>query len=437
MGVTMIFKKIYSKIIFILLSASIVGCTSFDSDLDLTGESNDLSQMFQSMGNATPEAQKIVNAYVHLLKNGSCPKYNNRYWFCGFTQDEHQRYLKAFPEIIGDLDTYGYSIYYLCVEAVKIGIQNLDVQGCSPESLDIPVDIPDKSPPVDPGSPVEKVKLGILGDSDSDEYQADDARGGTYREYTLNWAEQHVLAGLVDLGPWGCWGRPRRSGYERNWARTGATSASMISERQHEGLAAQVAAGEVTHVIIKIGANDLKFGNGTYQEIYNGSLSEAQLQRKIQIIINSMTVAVDTLLAAGNPEILIVDFSEKVLSAKKLQEFPNASGRQRVGNTVAAVNAGYRQISSQPHVYLWRHNYLLQELIPYIDATGKLLIEGEAIDMLKNGNDPHFLALRDTHLGTVGGGLIGNSFFDLFRRAGVLEMDSLSNQMILEFAGIR
>lgn len=98
--------------------------------------------------------------------------------------------------------------------------------------------------------------IGVLGDSNSDEYRADDNRGGTYAATTLNWMEQLVLSRGLNFGPWGRWGGPRRSGYKYNWARSGATVRSMISFGQHTGLARQVANGEVSHVFMWIGSND-------------------------------------------------------------------------------------------------------------------------------------------------------------------------------------
>ena len=64
--------------------------------------------------------------------------------------------------------------------------------------------------------------FGILGDSVSDEYRADDNRGGAYGPTTLNWMELLVRYRGLDSGPWGTRSAPRRTGYEYNWARSGA-----------------------------------------------------------------------------------------------------------------------------------------------------------------------------------------------------------------------
>src|SRR5215208_170589 len=45
------------------------------------------------------------------------------------------------------------------------------------------------------------VGIGILGDSNSDEYQADDGRGGKYNATTLNWVELLVRDRGLNFGP--------------------------------------------------------------------------------------------------------------------------------------------------------------------------------------------------------------------------------------------
>jgi hypothetical protein len=117
--------------------------------------------------------------------------------------------------------------------------------------------------------------VGILGDSNNDEYRADDNRGGNYSATTLNWVEILVKNRNVNVGEWGTWGEPRRSGYKYNWSRSAARVHDMITAGQHTGLANQVQNGEVKHVVISVGVNDFHVWNGTYAEVYNGTLSDA------------------------------------------------------------------------------------------------------------------------------------------------------------------
>ena len=100
--------------------------------------------------------------------------------------------------------------------------------------------------------------LGVMGDSLTDEYAEE-----TY-DYARNWLEQLTLFRAINTGPTaaeagqpgGTWGEPRRTGYEYNWARSGATSTTLLTDGQHTGLAALVAPEGISHVVLAIGSND-------------------------------------------------------------------------------------------------------------------------------------------------------------------------------------
>ena len=68
------------------------------------------------------------------------------------------------------------------------------------------------------------IRIGVVGDSASDEYRGTDNRGGAFASVTFNWVEQLRDAGIVRVGAWSSWGEPRRTGNEYNWARSGAVS---------------------------------------------------------------------------------------------------------------------------------------------------------------------------------------------------------------------
>src|SRR5215216_3943892 len=216
------------------------------------------------------------------------------------------------------------------------------------------------------------VGIGILGDSNSDEYQADDGRGGKYNATTLNWVELLVRDRGLNFGPWGTWGEPRRTGYEYNWARTGATASSMISSGQHTGLAKQVAEGKVSLVFVWIGDNDFHLQNGTYQEIYDGSLNDEKLEAKIQQIIADITTAVDTVLEAGNVKVAIVTISDKGLVPKAVLMFPDSKKRQRVSKAIQAVNAGIEDLAQRRAVTVVDINSFAQTLLSRVNKLGFL-----------------------------------------------------------------
>src|ERR1700761_8111520 len=100
-----------------------------------------------------------------------------------------------------------------------------------------------------------QIHLGIMGDSNSDEYRAaENDRGGKYAATTLNWIEQLQRYRGVDVGSWGKWSSPRRSGYEYDWALTGSTAEDVVATGQATGLAQQVAAGKINTVVLYVGA---------------------------------------------------------------------------------------------------------------------------------------------------------------------------------------
>jgi hypothetical protein len=89
--------------------------------------------------------------------------------------------------------------------------------------------------------------FGVLGDSGSDEYRADDDRGGAYATTTLNWLELLVRHRSFAAGPWGTRPSPRRTGYEYNWA---------LSHRRRRSWA-----------FLMVGANDFAMWNDTYAHL--------------------------------------------------------------------------------------------------------------------------------------------------------------------------
>jgi hypothetical protein len=281
--------------------------------------------------------------------------------------------------------------------------------------------------------------FGILGDSNSDEYRADDNRGGEYAATTLNWVELLVLKRGLNFGPWGDWGEPRRTGYKYNWARSGATAASLLSSGQHTGLAEQVANGEVSHVLVWIGANDFHPNNGTYLEIYNGSLSDQAVQVKIDQFLADLTVAVDTVLAAGEVKMIIVTIADPVISPVTLKTFPNSIGRQRVTAAIDQVNLGIKGLAAQRGLLVADAAEFADTILRRLDDQGRLRIGGEQLYFTEKGDEPHHMILEDTtgHIGTVASGLVANTFFiEPFHQYGDLDIPLFSDEEILENAGI-
>jgi hypothetical protein len=294
---------------------------------------------------------------------------------------------------------------------------------------------------VDPvlNADVSSKGFGIMGDSNSDEYQADDHRGGDYAGTTLGWVEQLVKQRGLNFGPWGTWEEPRRTGYEYNWARSGATAESLIIAGQHTGLARQVAEGKVSYVFLWISNNDFHFTNGTYKEIYDGSLSDELLQKKIESIVSNITLAVDTVLAAGPVDMVMVNMRDIGIAPLVQEQFPDAAGRQRVTSAIQSINQQLDAMAAERHIKIVKADDFTRSLLVRTDKRGHLSMENELINMLSIGNEPHNGRLEDPagHAGTVVSGLTANFLFvEPFNSQYDTDIAPLTDAEILEDAGI-
>ena len=270
------------------------------------------------------------------------------------------------------------------------------------------------------------IHLGIMGDSASDEYRADDNRGGAYASTTLSWDELLERYRGVNIGRWGTWGGTRRSGYEYNWARSGATAEDVVNTGQATGLAQQVAAGEVNTVVLYAGANDFAIWNGAYAKIYNGTLADKTLEDYINTIVSSIAIAIDTVRAAGPVNMIVTN-----LAGAAASQFPDPTKRQLVTNAVVSVNAGIQSvINARPGVALVDlHNAASDPVISsrIVLTNGNLMVAGQGISLLINGDEPHHAFLSDGHAGTVIGCLFANYIF-------VNPLDSQFGQNIAPFS---
>ncbi len=286
-------------------------------------------------------------------------------------------------------------------------------------------------------------RFAVMGDSFFDEYRADNNRGGAYASVTLNMVEILQRTRGFDFGPWGTWGGTRRTGYENNCALSGATSYSMIQGGQHTCVAQIVSAGKAEYVLVGIGANDFSpsFGD-TYQRIYSGSMSDADLTAKINRAVQDVTTGVDAALNAGARGVLVVSFTQWGLDPSVAARFPNAAGRARVDNAIARVNDGLEAMAAARggRVVIIDQNAIGSQLIlPKLDAAGNFTVGGEKINFLTNGDEPHHAKLADgAHLGTVMGAFMANHYFIAPLNAAFgFNIAPLSEAEMLQVAGLR
>jgi lysophospholipase L1-like esterase len=290
------------------------------------------------------------------------------------------------------------------------------------------------------GSAVDPQRgIAILGDSFYDEYQGTDRRGGDYAAVTFNLVELLARKRGFHLGAWGEWGEPRREGYQYNWARSGATSTTLIEMGQHTGAAAQIAAGLVSFVFIGIGSNDFSpYYGDAYERIYSGTMSDEELAAKVAAAIANVTLAVDTVQQAGAQGVGMALFMQWELDPLLPELYPDAARRQRVADAIAAVNTGLAAMAAARGVAVVDQSEVSRSMQPLIDAAGYLTIGGQQIDLLHHGDEPHHSRLADReHLGTVLGGVTANFYLiDILNREFGLDIARLSDEEILREAGL-
>jgi hypothetical protein len=259
---------------------------------------------------------------------------------------------------------------------------------------------------VDPG-------VGVLGDSNSDEYRTDDCRGcGTPVEATtLNWVELLARYRGVNFGPVGTWGAPRRAGYEYNWALSGATAHDLIADGQHTGLAQQVAQGLVSTVVISVGANNYNDWNDSYESIYSGELTGSALTDYETTIVDDITLAMDTVQSVGAAQIIWNPIPDMSADAYLQRAFPRAGQRQRVTDSYTRVNARLGVNAEARGIAVVNVAGETEYALAHITHQGQYLIDGRTLDIADECWSPNCIIMPDHHVGTVGQGIYANFYF--------------------------
>jgi phospholipase/lecithinase/hemolysin len=280
--------------------------------------------------------------------------------------------------------------------------------------------------------------VGVIGDSQSDEYQADDHRGYQYAPTTLGWVEQLVKNRKIDFGPWNTWGDSRRTGFGYNWAQTGATSQSMISSGQHTGLVQQVKDGTVNLVIIYIGANDFAPYNTIdgYYPVYSGALAGKELMLKENKLVDAIETVIMTIREAGKTNIVVVTVPDWSLSGIFRVAYPDTSGQQRVSNAVTGVNTKLKLIAKKYAVALADINVFYKQYLTEA-PLGSIRIGSEDITLLVPSDEPHSAFLSDgIHPGTVVSGLFARFLIQQINQSFGATIAPLTDEEILQNAGL-
>lgn len=277
--------------------------------------------------------------------------------------------------------------------------------------------------------------IAVIGDSQSDEYRADDSRGGEYSQNTFNWVELLAKFRNLNFGTWDTYDEPRRTGYAYNFARTGATVNSMLESGQDTGVSDLVKKGDVNVVIIFIGANDFSpyIVSDGYSQIYAGELTNKQIIRKSNILVADILTAIEEIEQAGDAKIILVLLPDWGNHMGIQLAFPDPGSRAKVKAVTDSINEKLKKIALEKGIPTMDPNEV------YLEFRNNGMKIGDTT--MKNyifNNDPRSVFLDDTiHTGTVMNSLFANKIIEILNENYGANRQKFSNREILEIANIR
>ncbi len=177
-------------------------------------------------------------------------------------------------------------------------------------------------------------RLGTIGDSLTDEYFEE-----AY-DYARNWPELLVEERGLSFGPTaagqpgGTWGEPRRTGYQDNWARYAATTDDALATGQHTGVADGVINRGVSHVTMCIGVNDFMPIYGAWDDIYDGTWSQAEIDLWIAGRIVNLEAMLDVVQPTG-VAIVVLDGLDPSPMPLVQSYYPDPVRREAVATAMA------------------------------------------------------------------------------------------------------
>ena len=235
-------------------------------------------------------------------------------------------------------------------------------------------------------------RLGAVGDSLTDEYAEE-----SY-DYARSWTELLVEEAGLSFGPTAAdagqpgdtWGEPRRTGYEDNWARSGATIDDVLAAGQHTGVADGAVNRGVTHVTINIGVNDLS--DQAYDAIYDGTWTQEQIDAWIAGRVDLLASIVDTITPTGAKVVLASVLDPSVTPLIRVL-YPDDAGREAVAVAVGQWRDVVRSLAQSRGLVLLDQYALARAIFGTNPAPRPTLLVGNvAIDLLNadfpGGGDP-------------------------------------------------
>jgi phospholipase/lecithinase/hemolysin len=253
-------------------------------------------------------------------------------------------------------------------------------------------------------------RVGVLGDSYSDEYQFYPPD----QTHARNWVEILAYTQKANFGALqkASRGEPRNAGFATDWARFGATSSQMVA-LQLPGLTQQVARGQIRYASIFIGGNDfLYYLQAAAANLPTPDVAAAQIAQIEAVAQANLDTAVVTLLAA-NPKVKLAVSTVPALADLPIVQAAatTPAAQALVAGADAALdayNANIRLIAAtQPRVALAD---LALSSSALATAGTSVPFGGTTINLATPSNDYHsFFLADDLHVGTVGQGIIANT----------------------------
>ena len=294
--------------------------------------------------------------------------------------------------------------------------------------------------------------MAAMGDSLTDEYS--EPYYGTIGNYAQNWVQQLAANHVVDFGPTaaaagqpgGTWNEPRNTGYEYNWARSGATSDTLLSGGQASGLAAQIPAQGIGYAVLWIGANDFApFGPGPYNSIYNGLWNQSQIDSYVTSRVQNIATAVSTLQPTGVHLVLgnFPDYGAAPFTSSPLGgDFTDPAKRQLVSSVIQQINTDLRGLAQSQHLVYVDMNALATAVFGTNSSpnsvlkVGNVAINLQQIDTSTGSNPTAGFVEDGVHPNTVIQGLIANEFLDALNIGYHTGVPLFTEQQVLAHRGI-
>ncbi len=264
-------------------------------------------------------------------------------------------------------------------------------------------------------SAAHPIRIGVLGDSYSDEYRFYPPD----RSHAANWVQQLAANGRASFGAFTTKSRgaPRNQGYADDWALSAATSADLPA--QTTGLAAQAAAGKIDVATVLIGGDDfLDLLESAALDPTTDASTTAALPATAASVVANIETAVDAILAAS-PTVRVVVATLPPVSELPLVASAEASetalGLTGPAALVAATDAAEVQVNAAIKAFVAADPARLAvadfAAAAAAFAAPTYTLGRFTINATTPGDKPRDLFLADgVHPGTVGQAVLANTF---------------------------